>query len=143
MALNPVTEHTFTAEVLESEQPVLVDFTASWCPPCRVMNPILDDMAADRDDLKIVSVDVDSEQELAVRYGVLGMPTFMLFHHGQVIQSLTGGRRAQQLVQGSSLRGAQRAEDLVLGLGHRCFGGGEPVVSRRRQLAAVAAPVGR
>jgi thioredoxin 1 len=97
MALNPVTQNTFTAEVLESEKPVLVDFTAAWCPPCRVMNPLLEELAADREDLKIVSVDVDSEQELAVRYGVLGMPTFMLFHNGTVIQSLTGARPRKRL----------------------------------------------
>ena len=95
--MNPVTENTFTAEVLESEQPVLVDFTAAWCPPCRLMNPILEELAADRDDLKVVSVDVDSEQELAVRYGVLGMPTFMLFHNGAVVQSLVGARPRKRL----------------------------------------------
>jgi len=97
MALNPVTENTFTAEVLESEQPVLVDFTAAWCPPCRVMNPILDELAGDRDDLKIVSVDVDTEQALAVQYGVLGMPTFMLFQHGTPIASLVGARPRKRL----------------------------------------------
>jgi thioredoxin 1 len=97
MALNPVTENTITAEVLESEQPVLVDFTAAWCPPCRVMNPILDEMAADRDDLKIVSVDVDTEQALAVQYGVLGMPTFMLFQHGAPIASHVGARPRKRL----------------------------------------------
>jgi thioredoxin len=97
MALNPVTQNTFTAEVLESDKPVLVDFTASWCPPCRVMNPLLEELAAERDDLKIVSVDVDTEQELAVKYGVLGMPTFMLFDNGAVIQSLTGARPRKRL----------------------------------------------
>jgi thioredoxin 1 len=97
MALNPVTENTFTTEVLESEQPVLVDFTAAWCPPCRVMNPILDELAADRDDLKIVSVDVDTEQALAVQYRVLGMPTFMLFQHGAPIASLVGARPRKRL----------------------------------------------
>jgi thioredoxin 1 len=97
MALNPVTEHTFTAEVLESEQPVLVDFTAAWCPPCRVMNPILEELASDRDDLKVVSVDVDVEQSLAVQYGVLGMPTFMLFRNGAPIQSLVGARPRKRL----------------------------------------------
>ncbi len=82
MSLHAVTQSNFTAEVLESEKPVLVDFTAAWCPPCRAMNPILDQMAADRDDIKIVSVDVDNEQELASQWGVMGMPTFLLFHNG-------------------------------------------------------------
>jgi thioredoxin 1 len=97
MALNPVTNDTFTAEVLEADAPVLVDFTASWCPPCRAMDPILAAMAEDRDDLKIVSVDVDSQQELAVRYGVLGMPTFMLFNAGTPIANLVGARPRKRL----------------------------------------------
>ena len=59
MALNPVTNSNFTAEVLESEQPVLVDFWAAWCPPCRLMNPILDELNAERDDIKVVSVDAE------------------------------------------------------------------------------------
>ena len=79
----PVTDANFTAEVLESDQPVLVDFWAAWCGPCRVMDPILDEIAADRDDLKIVSLDVDTQQELVLKYGVMSMPTFMLFQNGQ------------------------------------------------------------
>ena len=97
MALHPVTNDTFTAEVLEAGTPVLVDFWASWCPPCRVMHPILDELAAARDDLKIVSVDVDDEQELAVRYGVLGMPTFMLFANGAPVTTLVGARPRKRL----------------------------------------------
>jgi thioredoxin 1 len=97
MRIDSVTDATFTAEVLESEKPVLVDFTAAWCPPCRAMNPILDQMAADRDDLKIVSVDVDNEQELASQWGVMGMPTFILFHNGAPIQQLVGSRPRKRL----------------------------------------------
>jgi len=97
MALNPVTTDTFTAEVLEADKPVLVDFWATWCPPCRAMSPILADMAAERDDLKVVSVDVDAQQELAVEYSVLGMPTFMLFANGRPIASLVGARPRKRL----------------------------------------------
>jgi thioredoxin 1 len=97
MALNPVTHATFTAEVLEADKPVLVDFWATWCPPCRVMSPILEDLAAEREDLKIVSVDVDEQQELAVEYGVLGMPTFMLFAGGAPIANLVGARPRKRL----------------------------------------------
>src|SRR3954453_21697201 len=97
MSLHAVTSSNFTAEVIESDQPVLVDFTAAWCPPCRAMNPILDQMAAERDDIKIVSVDVDSEQELASQWGVMGMPTFLLFHNGRPIHQLVGSRPRKRL----------------------------------------------
>ena len=97
MSLHAVTSDNFTAEVLESEKPVLVDFTAAWCPPCRAMNPILDQMATERDDIKIVSVDADNEQELAVQYGVLGLPTFVLFHNGAPVTSLVGARPKRRL----------------------------------------------
>ena len=97
MSLHAVTSSNFTAEVIESDKPVLVDFTAAWCPPCRAMNPILADLSAERDDIKIVSVDVDEEQQLASQWGVLGMPTFILFHNGAPIQQLVGARPRKRL----------------------------------------------
>jgi thioredoxin 1 len=95
--MQPVTDDSFTAEVLESDKPVLVDFTAAWCPPCRVMNPILAELAADRDDLRVVSIDTDDNQETAARYGVLGMPTFMLFRGGAPVLTLVGARPRKRL----------------------------------------------
>ena len=92
-----VTDTTFQVEVLESETPVLVDFTAAWCGPCRVMNPILDELAADRDDIRVVKLDVGANQQTAARYGVLGMPTFMLFRDGAPVLTLVGSRPRRRL----------------------------------------------
>jgi thioredoxin 1 len=97
MRIDAVTDATFTSEVLESEKPVLVDFTAAWCPPCRAMNPILDEIASSRDDLRIVKLDVDDNQSVAATYGVLSMPTFMLFSGGAPVQTLVGSRPRKRL----------------------------------------------
>jgi thioredoxin 1 len=96
-AMNAITDDAFAAEVLESDKPVLVDFTAAWCPPCRVMNPILAELAEQRDDLRVVSLDVDDNQETAARYGVLSMPTFMLFRAGEPVLTLVGSRPRKRL----------------------------------------------
>ena len=92
-----VTDDRFTAEVLESEQPVLVDFTAAWCPPCRVMKPVLEALAGERDDVRIVALDVDDNQRTAAQYGVLSMPTFILFKGGRPVQRLVGARPKKRL----------------------------------------------
>jgi thioredoxin 1 len=98
-AVPTVTDDAFAAEVLESELPVLVDFTAAWCPPCRVMKPILAELDADRDDLRVVQLDVDADQRTAAEYGVLSMPTFILFHGGREVKRLVGARPRRRLEQ--------------------------------------------
>ncbi len=92
-----VTDDGFTAAVLESDRPVLVDFTAAWCPPCRVMKPVLAELADERDDLRVVQLDVDADQRTAAEFGVLSMPTFILFRDGREVQRLVGARPKRRL----------------------------------------------
>ena len=94
-----VDEAHFTAEVLEADRPVVGDFTAAWCPPCRMMSPILDELAADRDDVRFVKVDVDADPAIAQRYGVMSMPTFVVFRDGAPVQTLVGARPRRRLEQ--------------------------------------------
>jgi len=79
-----VSDGTFEAEVLRSETPVLIDFFAEWCGPCKMMAPVLDEIARDyQGKLKVVKVDVDESGEIAARFGVTAMPTFVLLKNGQ------------------------------------------------------------
>jgi thioredoxin 1 len=92
-----VDDDHFTAEVLESDRAVLVDFTAAWCPPCRVMEPVLAKVAAARPDVKVVQVDVEAAMATAARYEVLSMPTFVLFRAGAPVMRVVGARPRRRL----------------------------------------------
>ena len=85
-----VTETSFDSEVLESEGPVLVDFWAEWCGPCHAIAPVLDQIAAERTDLKVVKLNIDEEPALAQRYGVMSIPTLILFKDGEPAAAAVG-----------------------------------------------------
>src|ERR671935_2630107 len=86
-----VTESTFDQEVLESETPVLVDFWAEWCGPCHAVSPILERIVDERnDDLKLVKVNIDEEQELARRYGIMSIPAMIIFRDGEPAAAAVG-----------------------------------------------------
>ena len=95
--MNVITDSNFAAEVLESDRPVVVDFDAPWCGPCRVMTPILEELAAEREDVRFVKLDVDSNQNTVARYGVMSMPTFMVFDGGEPVLTLIGSRPKRRL----------------------------------------------
>jgi thioredoxin 1 len=95
--LTNVTDNSFQAEVLESDKPVLVDFWAAWCGPCRVVAPVLEEIASERDDLRIVKLDVDANQQTAANYDVLSIPTMILFKNGQVAKKIIGAYPKKRL----------------------------------------------
>ncbi|MEU9334511.1 thioredoxin domain-containing protein [Streptomyces sp. NPDC048290] len=95
-----VTDADFTREVLGAELPVLVEFTADWCPPCRQMAPVLSALAAEEGDrLKVVQLDVDHNPETTRRYQVLSMPTFIVFRDGEPVRSMVGSRPKRRLLE--------------------------------------------
>lgn len=90
MAVMKITEKNFREQVLESEKPVLVDFWASWCGPCRMVSPVVDEIADERDDIRVGKINVDEEPELARQYGVMSIPTLMVFKNGEVANESVG-----------------------------------------------------
>lgn len=93
-----VTDDTFESEVLKAEQPVLVDYWAEWCGPCRMIGPILDDLAVEyRDRIKICKLNVDENQNTPPKYGIRGIPTLMLFRNGNVEATKVGAQSKSQL----------------------------------------------
>jgi thioredoxin 1 len=95
--LTDVTDNSFQAEVLESDKPVLVDFWAPWCGPCRVVAPVLEEIASERDDLRIVKLNVDENQQTAAAFDVLSIPTMILFKNGQVAKKVIGAYPKKRL----------------------------------------------
>jgi thioredoxin 1 len=92
-----VTDGTFQSEVLESEQPVLVDFWAPWCGPCRVVHPILEEIAVERHDVRVVSINVDDNHQTAARFDVLSIPTLILFRNGAEAKRVIGAMPKRRL----------------------------------------------
>jgi len=90
--INDVTDSTFDVEVLEADTAVLVDFWAPWCGPCRVVSPVLAEINAERDDMRVVKLNVDENQQTAIQYEVLSIPTMILFKNGQMVKKLIGAQ---------------------------------------------------
>jgi thioredoxin 1 len=95
--LADVTDSNFQAEVIESETPVLVDFWAPWCGPCRVVAPVLEEIAAEHDDLRIVKLNIDENQQTAAAFEVLSIPTMILFRGGQPVKKVIGAYPKKKL----------------------------------------------
>ena len=97
--VNTVTAVNFEKEVLEADVPVLVDFWAAWCTPCKMLSPIVDEAAKEREDVKFCKVNIDQESELAMRYGVMSIPTLILVKSGQIAKKAIGLISKEELLQ--------------------------------------------
>lgn len=98
MTIKQVSNDSFDADVLKAEHPVLVDYWAEWCGPCKLIAPILDEVSRDYGDkLQVAKVNVDENQEIASKYGIRGIPTLMLFRNGAVVATKVGALSKSQL----------------------------------------------
>ena len=98
--LPSVSDATFQDEVLASQTPVLVDFTADWCPPCKMIAPVLAQIAAENmGRMRVVALDVDSNPDTTMRYGVMGMPTLALFVRGELVTTVVGAHPQVKIMQ--------------------------------------------
>jgi len=93
-----INKNNFRNEVLNSQKPVLLDFWAPWCGPCRMVSPIVDEIAAERGDIKVGKVNVDEQPELAGQFGVMSIPTLVVMKGGKVVNQMVGARPKGQIL---------------------------------------------
>ena len=98
MSVVTVTKNNFGEEVIRSDKPVLLDFWAPWCGPCRMVSPIVDEIAAERGDIKAGKVNVDDQPELAGQFGVMSIPTLVVMKNGRVVHQMVGARPKSQIL---------------------------------------------
>ncbi len=97
MATAAITKQNFEAEVLQSEQPVLLDFWAPWCGPCRMVGPVIEELSEEVLNVKFAKLNVDEEPEVAEKYGIMSIPTLILFRNGEIAKRVTGARGKAEL----------------------------------------------
>ena len=98
MALLHVTKENFEAEVLKATQPVIVDFFATWCGPCRMVGPLLEEIAEENENIKVVKVDVDQDPDLAIQFGVTSIPLLIVMKDGKIVNQALGARSKAQIL---------------------------------------------
>lgn len=94
-----INKENFQQEVLHSDKPVLVDFWASWCGPCQMVLPIMDEIADERSDIKVCKINVDEQKELAKQFRVMSIPTLAVFKNGEMVNRSTGAKPKEQILQ--------------------------------------------
>ena len=98
MSVHNITKENFENEVMKSEQVVLLDFFATWCGPCRMVGPIIDEIAEENTDIRVGKVDVDAQSELAAQFQVYSIPTLVVMKDGKVLTQSTGAKSKQQIL---------------------------------------------
>ena len=98
MSVVKITKENFQEEVLQSQKPVLLDFWASWCGPCRMVSPVVDEISGERPDIKVGKINVDEQRELAAAFQILSIPTLLVMRQGKVVSQTMGARPKQQIL---------------------------------------------